>query len=166
MGDANLSNVTCQYNISFFSKQTSHRYRLDALPNDPDLLATLTQKMVDVTVLPEQPKSDGFNFFQSILFPGLLFLGLFFLARRGGSGGPTGAGPGGMPGMGGQGPMEFSKSSAKILLTPDTGVCFDDVAGCEGAKMELTEVVDFLKNPEKYTDVGAKIPRGVILDGK
>jgi hypothetical protein len=39
--------------------------------------------MVDVTVLPEQPKSDGFNFFQSILFPGLLFLGLFFLARRG-----------------------------------------------------------------------------------
>lgn len=60
------------------------RYRLDALPNDPDLLATLTQKMVDVTVLPEQPKSEGFNFFQSILFPGLLFLGLFFLARRGG----------------------------------------------------------------------------------
>jgi len=56
---------------------------LDALPNDPDLLATLTQRMVDVTVLPEQPKSEGFNFVQSILFPGLLFLGLFFLSRRG-----------------------------------------------------------------------------------
>jgi cell division protease FtsH len=141
------------------------RYRLDALPNDPDLLATLTQKMVDVTVLPEQAKAEGFNFFQSILFPGLLFLGLFFLARRGGSGAGGGAGPGGMPGMGGQGPMEFSKSSAKIMLTPDTGVTFDNVAGCDGAKMELTEVVDFLKNPEKYTNVGAKIPRGVILDG-
>lgn len=65
------------------------RYRLDALPNDPELLATLTQKMVDVTVLPEQPKNEGgFNFVSSILFPGLLFLGLFFLARRGsGAGG-------------------------------------------------------------------------------
>lgn len=71
-----------------------------------------------------------------------------------------------MGGMGGQGPMEFSKSNAKIMLTPDTGVTFNDVAGCEGAKFELTEVVDFLKNPDKYTDVGAKIPRGVILDGK
>jgi len=44
-------------------------------------------------------------------------------------------------------------------------VTFSDVAGCDGAKMELTETVDFLKNPEKYTEVGAKIPRGVILDG-
>lgn len=65
-----------------------------------------------------------------------------------------------------QGPMEFSKSNAKIMLTPDTGVTFNDVAGCEGAKFELTEVVDFLKNPDKYTEVGAKIPRGVILDGE
>jgi cell division protease FtsH len=66
--------------------------------------------------------------------------------------------------MGG-GPMDFSKTPAKISLTPDTGVTFKDVAGCESAKLELTEVVDFLKNPEKYTDIGAKIPRGVILDG-
>ncbi len=65
-----------------------------------------------------------------------------------------------------QNPMEFSKSAAKIMLTPDTGVVFDDVAGCDGAKLELVEVVDFLKNPEKYTDIGAKIPRGVILEGK
>jgi cell division protease FtsH len=50
-------------------------------------------------------------------------------------------------------------------MTPDTGVTFDDVAGCDGAKMELAEVVDFLKSPESYTEMGAKIPRGVILDG-
>lgn len=79
-------------------------------------------------------------------------------------GGDPGAG-GGMGNPMNQNPMEFSKSAAKIMLTPDTGVVFDDVAGCDGAKLELVEVVDFLKNPEKYTDIGAKIPRGVILEG-
>jgi cell division protease FtsH len=140
------------------------RYRLDALPNDPELLATLTQKMVDVTVLPEQPKNEGgFNFVSSILFPGLLFLGLFFLARRGSG---SGGGMGGFGGPGGMGnPMEFSKSSAKVMLTPDTGVSFENVAGCDSAKMELTEIVDFLKQPEKYTEVGAKIPKGCVLEG-
>merc|ERR1719284_1034047 len=140
------------------------RYRLDALPNDPELLATLTQKMVDVTVLPEQPKNEGgFNFVSSILFPGLLFLGLFFLARRGSG---AGGGMGGFGGPGGMGnPMEFSKSSAKVMLTPDTGVSFENVAGCDSAKMELTEIVDFLKQPEKYTEVGAKIPKGCVLEG-
>merc|ERR1712025_1204124 len=48
---------------------------------------------------------------------------------------------------------------------PDTGVTFDDVAGCDGAKLELCEVVDFLKQPEAYTKNGCRIPRGVILDG-
>lgn len=50
-------------------------------------------------------------------------------------------------------------------MVPDTGVTFDDVAGCDGAKLELSEVVDFLKQPEAYTKNGCKIPRGVILDG-
>ena len=50
-------------------------------------------------------------------------------------------------------------------MTPDTGVTFDDVAGCDGAKLELAEVVDFLKQPDSYTKMGCKIPRGVILDG-
>merc|ERR1719482_2433316 len=50
-------------------------------------------------------------------------------------------------------------------MVPDTGVTFSEVAGCDGAKLELAEVVDFLKKPEKYSDLGARIPRGVILDG-
>jgi cell division protease FtsH len=71
-----------------------------------------------------------------------------------------GGGPGGMGGMGG-----FGKSKAEIQMVPDTGVSFDDVAGCDGAKLELAEVVDFLKQPEAYSKNGCRIPRGVILDG-
>lgn len=68
--------------------------------------------------------------------------------------------------MGGPGnPMGFGKSKAQIQMVPDTGVTFDDVAGCDGAKLELAEVVDFLKQPEAYTKNGCRIPRGVILDG-
>ena len=67
--------------------------------------------------------------------------------------------------MGGGGPMDFGKSQAKVQMVPDTGVTFNEVAGCDGAKLELNEVVDFLKKPEKYSDLGARIPRGVILDG-
>jgi len=71
--------------------------------------------------------------------------------------------PGGMGGPGN--PMGFGKSKAEIQMVPDTGVTFDDVAGCDGAKLELAEVVDFLKQPEAYTKNGCRIPRGVILDG-
>merc|ERR1719148_523511 len=72
---------------------------------------------------------------------------------------------GGMGGMGGQNPMAFGKSKSQVQMIPDTGVTFDDVAGCDGAKLELVEVVDFLKQPEIYNANGCRIPRGVILDG-
>merc|ERR550514_1370753 len=74
----------------------------------------------------------------------------------GGMGGPMG-GPGGMMGIG--------KSRSKIEMEPQTGVGFDDVAGCEGSKLELTEVVDFLKNPAKYAALGTKVPRGCLMEG-
>merc|ERR1719171_229817 len=75
-------------------------------------------------------------------------------------------GGGGFGGMaGGGGPMDFGKSQTKVQMNPDTGVTFEDVAGCDQAKLELEETVDFLKNPERYTNMGAKIPRGVLLDG-
>merc|ERR1719263_1009115 len=72
-------------------------------------------------------------------------------------------GPGGMGGPGG--PMGMLQNQNKIEMEPDTGVSFDDVAGCEASKLELVEVVDFLKYPEKFTKVGAKTPRGVLLEG-
>merc|ERR1719162_2785704 len=72
------------------------------------------------------------------------------------------------PGGGGGGPMgqmQVGKSRSQIQMEPNTGVTFDDVAGCDGSKQELTEVVDFLKNPAKYSALGAKIPRGAIMEG-
>merc|ERR1719352_286961 len=66
--------------------------------------------------------------------------------------------------MGG-GPGGVGKSRSKIELEPNTGVSFEDVAGCDEAKLELVEVVDFLKRPEKFNKVGAKSPRGVLLVG-
>merc|ERR1719319_1212434 len=134
------------------------RLKIEALPNDPELLTELTSHKVDVTVLPTNEAANGLGeLAQSLVFPAILFAGLFFLSRRGG-------GMGG--GMGGPGnPMGFGKSKAEIQMIPDTGVTFDDVAGCDGAKNELAEVVDFLKQPEAYTANGCRIPRGVILDG-
>ena len=77
----------------------------------------------------------------------------------GGGGGPRPRGPGGLD------PESFAKSKAKIDLTPVTNTNFADVAGCDSAKIELEEVVDFLKNPDRYTEMGAKIPRGCLLNG-
>ncbi|PXF42518.1 ATP-dependent zinc metalloprotease FtsH 3 [Gracilariopsis chorda] len=134
-----------------------NRFKLDALPNDPDLLKTLTSHKVDVTVLPSQPESGAGDFIRSLIFPALLFGGLFLLSRRAG-GGAGGFGP-----MGG--PMDLQRSGARVSMVPETGITFKDVAGVDGAKLELQEVVQFLKESERFTELGAKIPRGVILEG-
>merc|ERR1719298_241835 len=63
------------------------------------------------------------------------------------------------------GQMNVGKSRSQIQMEPNTGVTFVDVAGCDGAKLELEEVVDFLKTPSKYSALGAKIPRGAIMEG-
>lgn len=143
------------------------RVKLDSIPNDPELLTILTKHKVDVTVMPNQTNQGGgggLGQLGGLIFPALLFGSLLFLSRRGGGqGGGGGMGGGGMPGGGN--PMDMTKSKGKLEVNPDTGVTFDQVAGCDSAKFELEEVVDFLKNPAKYTKVGAKIPRGVILEG-
>ncbi|CAN8070896.1 unnamed protein product [Agarophyton chilense] len=133
-----------------------NRFKLDALPNDPDLLKTLTGHKVDVTVLPSQPEGGAGDFIRSLIFPALLFGGLFLLSRR--AGGGSGFGP-----MGG--PMDLQRSGARVSMVPETGITFKDVAGVDGAKLELQEVVQFLKESERFTELGAKIPRGVILEG-
>jgi cell division protease FtsH len=61
--------------------------------------------------------------------------------------------------------MDFGRSKSKFQEVPETGVTFLDVAGADQAKLELQEVVDFLKNPDKYTALGAKIPKGCLLVG-
>ena len=68
-------------------------------------------------------------------------------------------------GAGAQSVLSIGKNKARILVDKDTGVTFADVAGCDEAKFELQEVVDFLKNPDRYRSLGAKIPKGVLLVG-
>ena len=122
------------------------------LAPDKDLLKLLTDHNVDIAVQPSREPAAWQQAIGSLIFPLLLLGGLFFLLRRaqGGGGNPA---------------MSFGKSKARLQMEPQTQVTFGDVAGIEGAKLELTEVVDFLKNPDRFTAVGAKIPKGVLLVG-
>ncbi|NEQ35204.1 MAG: ATP-dependent metallopeptidase FtsH/Yme1/Tma family protein [Okeania sp. SIO3I5] len=122
------------------------------LPNDPDLINILTDKKVDISVLPQNEEGFWVRALSSLFFPILLLVGLFFLLRRAQSG------PGSQA-------MNFGKSKARVQMEPQTQVTFGDVAGIEQAKLELTEVVDFLKNADRFTAIGAKIPKGVLLVG-
>ena len=122
------------------------------LPNDPELINTLETNNVDIVVLPQSDDSVWVRAFSTLLIPVLLLVVLFFVLRRAQNG------PGNQA-------MNFGKSKARVQMEPQTQVTFGDVAGIEGAKLELTEVVDFLKNPDRFTAVGAKIPKGVLLVG-
>ncbi|KAG8468646.1 hypothetical protein KFE25_013729 [Diacronema lutheri] len=136
-----------------------NRQEVAVLPGQTmDLIDLLRKHNVRFSVLsPTQPNAL-LSIVSSLIVPVLLFGGLTLLTRRGMGGGP-GGGPGGMN------PFEMGKSRSKIQLEPQTGVVFDDVAGCDSSKLELTEVVEFLKNPAKFTALGAKTPRGVIMEG-
>ena len=139
------------------------------LPNDPELVDILAANGVDIPVSEGESQGNLIAVLGNLLFPLLAFGGLFVLFRRSQNqegGGQQGGGMGGMGGMGGPGgPMDFGKTKSKFQEVPDTGVLFEDVAGVDGAKLELQEVVDFLKNPDKYTALGAKIPKGALLVG-
>ena len=123
------------------------------LAPDKELLGLLTQHDVDIAVQPTRQAPAWQSAVGSLIFPLLLLGGLFFLFRRAQGGG------------GGNPAMQFGKSKARVQMEPSTQVTFSDVAGISGAKLELTEVVDFLKNPDRFTAVGAKIPKGVLLVG-
>jgi len=122
------------------------------LPNDPDLISTLESNNVDIVVQPQSDDNVWVRAFSTLLIPVLLLVVLFFVLRRAQSG------PGNQA-------MNFGKSKARVQMEPQTQVTFSDVAGIEQAKLELTEVVDFLKNADRFTAVGAKIPKGVLLVG-
>ncbi|PPJ65060.1 ATP-dependent zinc metalloprotease FtsH3 [Cuspidothrix issatschenkoi] len=126
--------------------------KIVTLVNDPDLINTLTAKGIDISVLPQADEGFWFKALSSLFFPVLLLVGLFFLLRRAQSG------PGSQA-------MNFGKSKARVQMEPQTQVTFGDVAGIDQAKLELNEVVDFLKNADRFTAIGAKIPKGVLLVG-
>ncbi|MEO1094865.1 MAG: ATP-dependent zinc metalloprotease FtsH2 [Cyanobacteria bacterium J06638_28] len=130
------------------------RWRVDLPGNTPELVSRLKESNVSIDSHP--PRSNGaiWGILGNLLFPFLLIGGLFFLFRRSSN----------VPGGPGQA-MNFGKSKARFMMEAKTGVVFDDVAGIEEAKEELQEVVTFLKKPERFTAVGARIPKGVLLVG-
>ena len=132
----------------------TQRWRVDLPVNAPELIQKLREKQVSFDAHPIRNDGAIWGLLCNLIFPVLLITGLFFLFRRSNN----------LPGGPGQA-MNFGKSRARFQMEAKTGVKFDDVAGIEEAKEELQEVVTFLKQPEKFTAVGARIPKGVLLVG-
>jgi cell division protease FtsH len=130
------------------------RLRVDLPGNAPELISRLRQSEISFDIHPPSNNGAIWGILGNLIFPVLLIAGLFFLFRR----------SNGVPGGPGQA-MNFGKSKARFQMEAKTGVMFDDVAGIEEAKEELQEVVTFLKKPERFTAVGARIPKGVLLVG-
>jgi len=130
------------------------KLRVDLPANSPELIAKLRDADVNFDYHPAGNEGAVWGLLGNLIFPVILIGALFFLFRRSNS----------MPGGPGQA-MNFGKSKAKFQMEAKTGIMFDDVAGIDEAKEELQEVVTFLKQPERFTAVGAKIPKGVLLVG-
>ena len=122
-------------------------------PGDLGLMGDLLNNGVNVVAKP--PEKDGF-FKQLIisLAPILLLIGVVLYTMRGAGGA-----------MGGKNPMSFGKSKARLITKDESNTTFDDVAGVDEAKADVSELVDFLSDPGKFTKVGGKIPKGVLLVG-
>ncbi|QBE69106.1 Cell division protein FtsH [Synechococcus sp. WH 8101] len=130
------------------------RLRVDLPGLAPELINTLKQEGISFDIHPPRTTPPALGILGNLLFPLLLIGSLIFLARR----------SSGMPGGPGQA-MQFGKTKARFAMEAETGVKFDDVAGVAEAKQDLQEVVTFLKQPERFTSVGAQIPKGVLLVG-
>ncbi len=130
------------------------RYETVSLPNDDGLTALLRQHEVEFSAVPTDEGGWFGGLLGWLIFPLLLFSLYSFLLRRG-QGGPGG----------GAAALGIGKSNARAYSEGKTGVRFNDVAGVDEAKAELEEVVDYLRNSEKYTRLGARVPKGLLLVG-
>lgn len=122
-------------------------------PLDDNLVKTLLDNKVRVKVTPEEKPSMLASLFYSLL-PVLLLIGawFYFMRMQSGGGGKGGA-------------FSFGKSRARLLDKDSNKVTFADVAGCDEAKEEVQEIVDYLKSPNRYQSLGGRVPRGILLAG-
>jgi cell division protease FtsH len=134
-------------------KSSGERFQVYT-PDDPKLIDTLIKKGVEVKAEPP----DESPWYMTLLlswFPMLLLIGVWIFFMRQMQGG----------GSGGRGAMSFGRSKARLISEETAKVTFEDVAGVDEAKEELSEVVDFLREPRKFTRLGGRIPKGVLLVG-
>jgi cell division protease FtsH len=137
------------------TQSTNFSTQIPSFADNSSLFASLSKEGVTINA---QPTNKGPSIAESLIFgfgPTLLLVALFvFVARRSAG---AGGGAGGL--------MSFGRSRARRVEASDQHITFEDVAGIDEAKEELTEIVDFLKTPDKYLALGARIPRGVLLSG-
>jgi len=119
------------------------------------LIQKLKEYNIDFDAHPAEQKNLFFTIASNVLLPILFISGLIYFFQNSENFG----------GGSGQSPMALGKSTARFEKRPDTGVTFKDIAGIDEARAEFEEIVSFLKEPEKYTIVGAKIPKGILLVG-
>ncbi|PSB03226.1 cell division protein FtsH [Merismopedia glauca CCAP 1448/3] len=132
-------------------KEPNQIQEVGLLEENPELLKRSLDKKVEVEIKPSADRRAAVGLALNLLFVFLLLTEIVMLLRRSAS-------------ASGQA-MNFGKSRARFQMQAESGVKFDDVAGIEEAKEELSEVVSFLKQPEKFTAIGARIPKGVLLVG-